>query len=392
MVHRYDQSTKYAMLFIYLPSRLYTIIMSPELKQAVEERVNLGHTKEQIASELQAAGYDNESIETIYAAVTEADAATAQTDQTLPRNRDLFKAAWSFMISRLDLVALLAVPTVALGLLEYLNPANTVAGSPSAVLLYLLASVGLVIFAVLIQVAVIYIAIKHATGEVATIKDAIVWARSNFFSWIWLVLLSGLVVMGGWLLFIIPGIIAAVYIAFSQYVFVDEGIRGIAALQRSRQLVYGKFAPVLWRLFVMMVFMVVLFIPAAILAALLAPTASEDTTALVVVVLEGLVSGLVGVLVAYYMTTLYQSLKGMPSTAVAPTSWYKVYAGVGVLAFILIISLPIIFVSAIEEFGASMEVNVAPTQFQLEESAIQADMQAELEAFQQEFQAEFESN
>ena len=83
--------------------------MSPELKQAVEERVALGHTKEQIAAELEAAGYDHESIEMIYASVTGADQVAEANVQSLPRNRDLFKAAWGFMVSRLDLVAWLAV-------------------------------------------------------------------------------------------------------------------------------------------------------------------------------------------------------------------------------------------------------------------------------------------
>lgn len=366
--------------------------MSPELKQAVEERIALGHTKEQIASELQAAGYDNESIEAIYATVTSASASAESATQTLPRNRDLFKAAWSFMASRLDLVAWLAVPSVAIGILEYFNTTGTVIGSPSAVLLYVLAVVGLVVFTVLIQVVVIYSAIKHANGETKTVTEGITWARSNFFSWIWLVLLSGLVVMGGWLLLIIPGIIAAVYIAFSQYVFVDEGVKGLAALQRSRQLVYGKFGSVLWRLFVMMLFMVALYIPVAIIAAVTITVIPEDTATLLAATLEGLVSGFVGVLVAYYMTTIYRSLKSMSPTAVTPTTWYKVYAGVGVLFFILIISLPILFMSAIEEFGATLETENTPTQFQIEQEQMDAQMQAELEAFQQQFQAEFDSN
>src|SRR6056297_696733 len=177
--------------------------MSPELKQAVEERVALGHSKEQIASELQAAGYDNESIEAIYTTVTNATPTASATDQPLPRNRDLLKAAWGFMTSRLDLVAWLAVPSVAIGILEYLNTTGAVIGSPAAILLYILAVIGLVLFTVLIQVAVIYSAVKHANGETKTMKDGITWARDHFFSWIWLVLLSGLVVMGGWLLLII---------------------------------------------------------------------------------------------------------------------------------------------------------------------------------------------
>lgn len=44
--------------------------MSPELKQAVQERIELGHTKEQIANELEAAGYDHETIERIYESVS----------------------------------------------------------------------------------------------------------------------------------------------------------------------------------------------------------------------------------------------------------------------------------------------------------------------------------
>jgi len=365
--------------------------MSPELKQAVEERVALGHTKEQIASELQAAGYDNESIEAIYAAVTSAE--TAPTESPLPRNRDLITTAWNSMTSRLDLVAWLAVPSIAIGILEYFNTTTaTLSSSLPMVALYVVLSIGLVVFAVLIQVSVIYAALKQAGGETVTVREGINWAGGKFFDWIWLALLSVLVVMGGFLLFIIPGIIAAVYIAFSQYVFVDQDIRGVAALQRSRQLVYGNFASVLWRLFVMFLFMIVLFIPATIIASLVLTVASEDTALLVAAVLEGLVSGLVGVLVAFYMTTIYRSLKDKPAKTVEPTVWYKIYAGVGVLFFVLVISLPILFYSAIEEFSATMEVESTPTQFQLKEADIQADMQAELEAFREQYQADFESN
>ena len=198
--------------------------------------------------------------------------------------------------------------------------------------------------------------------------------------------------MGGWLLLIVPGVIAAVYVTFSQYVFVDGGGKGMAALQRSRQLVYGKFAGVVWRVFVMMLLLVALYIPVAILTELVLAAAAAPTATLITTVLEGLVSGFVGVLAAYYMTTIYQSLKQMPLVPVTPTSWYKVYAGVGVLFVILIIGLSLAFMSAITEFGADLQIDGTPTEFQAEQAELNAEMQAELEAFQQQFQAEFESN
>ena len=366
--------------------------MSPELKQAVEERVALGHTKEQIAAELEAAGYDHESIEMIYASVTGVDQAATTNVQSLPRNRDLFKAAWGFMVSRLDLVAWLAVPSVALGVLTFLNTSDFATESLAQTVLSVIATIALFLFTIVVQVAVIYAALKHSKGETLTIKQGITWATNNFFGWIWLVLLTGLVIMGGWLLLIVPGIIAAVYVAFSQYVFVDEGGRGLAALQRSRQLVYGKFASVVWRMFVMTLFLVALYVPVAILAGLILASVPEATATLITVVLEGLVSGFIGVLAAYYMTTIYQSLKLMPLVPVAPTSWYKVYAGVGVLFVIAIVGLSLAFMSALTELGDDMQTDTVPTAFQAEQAELDAEMQAELEAFQQQFQAEFESN
>jgi|GEM_PF-2533894 len=44
--------------------------MSPELEQAIRERVDLGHSKEQISEELRGAGYDDATIDQVYTAVS----------------------------------------------------------------------------------------------------------------------------------------------------------------------------------------------------------------------------------------------------------------------------------------------------------------------------------
>ena len=58
-------------------------------------------------------------------------------------------------------------------------------------------------------------------------------------------LLTGLIVLVGYLLLIIPGIILTVKYAFTQYIVIDENLSGLAALKRSQELVKGKFWKVL---------------------------------------------------------------------------------------------------------------------------------------------------
>lgn len=57
-----------------------------------------------------------------------------------------------------------------------------------------------------------------------------------------------LVVLGGLLLFIIPGFIFWVWYAFAQMTTIIEGTRPVGALCASREMVRGRFFPVLWRL------------------------------------------------------------------------------------------------------------------------------------------------
>lgn len=87
-------------------------------------------------------------------------------------------------------------------------------------------------------------------GQKIGIKKSLKKGWSVLLSFIWIGFLVGLRVFGGSLLFIIPGIIFAVWFAFSEYVLIDEGIKGSKALSRSKELVKGFFGEVLWRLFI----------------------------------------------------------------------------------------------------------------------------------------------
>lgn len=76
---------------------------------------------------------------------------------------------------------------------------------------------------------------------------AIAWPKIGPFFWV--SLLAGFAVLGGFILFIIPGIIFSIWFCLSVFVFISEDLRGTAALKRSKQLVQGYWWPIFGRLF-----------------------------------------------------------------------------------------------------------------------------------------------
>ncbi|MBI2098992.1 hypothetical protein HYT45_01090 [Candidatus Uhrbacteria bacterium] len=61
-------------------------------------------------------------------------------------------------------------------------------------------------------------------------------------------ILAGLAMLGGFLLFVIPGIIFSIWFAFAYYEAILHGAKGADALKKSRRLSRGRFWAALWRL------------------------------------------------------------------------------------------------------------------------------------------------
>jgi hypothetical protein len=61
-------------------------------------------------------------------------------------------------------------------------------------------------------------------------------------------LMTGLAVLGGMILFILPGIWFSIAAGFSALAYLEEGVTGTAALSRSMELVKGRWWKTLWRL------------------------------------------------------------------------------------------------------------------------------------------------
>lgn len=81
-----------------------------------------------------------------------------------------------------------------------------------------------------------------------SVTDAYSFALSKFFPYIWVCILVGAVVTAGFILLIIPGIIACVYFALSTFVLIGEDVRGVAALKKSYAYVDGRWSRVFVRI------------------------------------------------------------------------------------------------------------------------------------------------
>lgn len=106
-------------------------------------------------------------------------------------------------------------------------------------------------------------------------------ALKIFWPFVWISVLSYFVVIGGFVMLIVPGIIMGVWIGFAKYVLVMEGKRGMNALVQSRDYLRGYFWAVLGRdLLLGIVFAVIILIIQLPVAFLFGPIGTAVASAL----------------------------------------------------------------------------------------------------------------
>ncbi|MBE0425503.1 MAG: hypothetical protein IBX72_02510 [Nitrospirae bacterium] len=86
------------------------------------------------------------------------------------------------------------------------------------------------------------------SDETLEIKNALESGSQRIGSFIWLFIILGFIVTGGFLLIIIPGIIFAVWFIFSQFILAREKEKGMNALLKSKEYVKGYWFDVFIRL------------------------------------------------------------------------------------------------------------------------------------------------
>lgn len=113
-------------------------------------------------------------------------------------------------------------------------------------ILYFSLTVAIFLLAALGQISLIS-AVKKIPGD-WQIKDAIGDGSKIFWPFVWLNILSAIIILVGFLLFIIPGIIFTVWYSLAAYVLIFEDRKGWPALKRSKEIIKGYWWPVFGRL------------------------------------------------------------------------------------------------------------------------------------------------
>lgn len=148
-------------------------------------------------------------------------------------------------------------------------------------------------------------------GETTSWRESLRFALARLHSIVWIVVLGGILTVIGFVLLVVPGVYLSVAFAVALPVLLTEGVRGRAALGRSRRLVKGRW----WKTAVLLFVAGLLAgIVSAVIGGVVAALAFATPKDPFVIFVVGAVSGIVGSVVvtpfsAAYHTILYFDLR-----------------------------------------------------------------------------------
>lgn len=252
-----------------------------------------------------------------------------------------YKIRWSVFI-RIQLIAFVAVvvPAVLVVVVGILLTPLPLSGLLFGLLLFGL-MVG--VFTVVIwSILAFYFAIKDE-GEQIGAKEAFRRSKSKLFPFMWVSFISSWVVLGGFFLLLIPGILFAVWFSLALWVLLQENERGMNALLKSKEYVRGRFWGVTWRIvFLQLIYLlfwaVTNFAPFLVFWLIGMPSPAIDIAANVISTIFSLIFYVVWTPVSvFYVYLLYQDAKRVRGEfAFVPSTKQKVlYALLPIPGFIL---------------------------------------------------------
>lgn len=224
---------------------------------------------------------------------------------------------------------------------------------------------GLAIIGTILGLIAAILSVAMTAGLIKTIQTVSNEAVSNlsvisqyrigftfFWSLVLVSILGGLTTMGSFLMFVIPGIIVGVYIAFYSFACIVDGKKGLSALLESYSIVHGRWKEVFVRLFnfaliTFFVYIIVILLNLAVsyfAGVDLAALAKTQQTIPVSVSLAGFVFNLlsqaiIGPFAIIYSYKLYQSLKATRQSDVSTTvfkRWSIAFMIIVPVSFILL--------------------------------------------------------
>lgn len=334
-----------------------------QLIDFIKQSRQIGKSDSQIREELLGAGWDVNHINQVIEFLEEEKqlpSFSTSKDVKLPGVLSLFKEAFDIFKKRLGLlVSLQIIPATLLIIVSIISNQKSVITSILSPVFYM---VGMIFF-IFASGAIIKIADKNIeTNYGYAFKEG----KSKAVSLLLVGLLVTLVILGGTVLLIIPGIIFSGYFLFSTFVLFHEGLRGRQSLIRSKELVKGNWWQVFWKSFIIGI---LINVPVYIILSVLFRLGVINNN--VRSIINSVINVFSGPLYVFYLYVIYnylREIKGPPVLA-EPVSKLVKYIVVGIFgALVIPISIITLRITIMEPFsvtGHAMDPNFINGQYLL---------------------------
>lgn len=174
----------------------------------------------------------------------------------------LLKEAIAIFKENLKLfIGIVAVPFVLSFVVALFDPGDSNSFDPIYTVLALISAIANIFMMIALTLAI--------SNPALSVGDSYSAAKSFFWRYIGFSILSGLILIVGFVLFIIPGIILSVWFTFAAFVLLLENGGIVESLKKSREYVRGRWWAVFWRNIALTLFTVAIFAILTIITAML---------------------------------------------------------------------------------------------------------------------------
>ncbi|MBU4338790.1 hypothetical protein KKB43_04410 [Patescibacteria group bacterium] len=299
-------------------------MVNREIIDYIKAQIEKGLNKEEIKTALTSAGWQMADIKEAFRYAEQnipiAPAPSEQGVTTLSSPTDLLKESWGIYKARFKIfIGIVLAPMIMVMIFVGIVIAGTLGiqffNSPAMFILFMPLFFGMIILQYWSQASLIY-AIKD-TEENIGVKESYRRGWHKIGSIFWVGLLSGIIVMGGYLLLIIPGIIFAIWFSLTAIIVVAEDLGGMNALLKSKSYITGYWWEIFWRLLFLGLILggisFIFGIPGWIInfVAGLTKSASLSAVGAIVSFAGSIVSFLLAPLTVIYTFLIYKNLKAI---------------------------------------------------------------------------------
>lgn len=159
---------------------------------------------------------------------------------------------WGVLFGLIPLAVMAVLALIQVFVINSLNPTDNsvilAITTPLSLVLMFVCAMGFAYFAIRSYIGLFLLVKKNYEGNELEIFQE---TKKYFWSYLWLSILTTVLILLWTLLLIIPGIIFSVFYSFTVYVYFFEDLHGKAAIKRSVSLAKGYWWPVFGRFVVM---------------------------------------------------------------------------------------------------------------------------------------------